>query len=91
MNPAMEPYELARRRFAQDDRGQPVMPPDPLPDEQRTWSGWSAFVPGKLDEVKARAAAVRIAFPADYIPVAGGVVIVAGFTDLEKIVQALRR
>ncbi|MDF2813634.1 MAG: hypothetical protein K0S56_4665 [Microvirga sp.] len=54
------------------------------------WSGFLAFVPGDRAEIKKRVDAVRISVTADLLPAEGGVWVVAGFSDLEKIVRALR-
>ncbi|MDF2620429.1 MAG: hypothetical protein K0S00_3088 [Xanthobacteraceae bacterium] len=56
----------------------------------RIWSGVLAFVPGHRAEIKKRVDAVRISFTADLLAAEGGVWVHAGFSDLERIVKALR-
>ena len=90
MTRRMEPYRYEQRRFAKDALGNLTLPPHPLPSDRRTWTGWSAFIPDTPGAVKKKGDAVKISFGADYLEAPGGTIIVAGYSDLEKIVKALR-
>ncbi|MFD2142287.1 hypothetical protein [Ancylobacter oerskovii] len=85
----MDPYAFVQSRVIKDGDKWAMAPENP-PEDMRTWTGWSAFIPAPVDIVKKKGDAVRIAFRADYIPVEDGTVILAGYNDLEKIVTALR-
>lgn len=85
----MKPYEMIQCRVIRTDDGLRMAPAEP-PPALRTWTGWCAYIPGELGAVKTRAANVRISFTSDFIPDKGGIWVFAGYSDLERIVKALR-
>lgn len=85
----MQPFEIVRKNITRVGSDWQVAPDQP-PLDMRIWSGFLAFVPGDRAEIKKRVDAVRISFTADLLPAEGGAWVHAGFSDLEKIVKALR-
>ena len=85
----MTPYEIVRKKLAKDGADWRIAP-EPLPPEMRTWTGHLAFIPGSSAEIRKKVADVSISFGADVLPAEGGAWVWAGFSDLEKIVKALR-
>lgn len=67
-----------------------ALAPDAIPPDTRTWTGFLAFIPGRGSEIQKKVAEVQICFPADVIPHVDGAWVMAGYSDLEKIVRALR-
>ncbi|MDF2619289.1 MAG: hypothetical protein K0S00_1948 [Xanthobacteraceae bacterium] len=85
----MRPFEIVRKNITKGGPDWQIAPDQP-PADMRFWSGFLAFVPGDRTEIKKRIDAVRISFTADLLPAEGGVWVLAGFSDLEKILKALR-
>ncbi|ADH87378.1 hypothetical protein Snov_0041 [Ancylobacter novellus DSM 506] len=86
---AMQPYEIIRKNITKVGPDWQIAPDQP-PVDMRVWSGFVAFVPGDRAEIKKRVDAVRISFTADLLPAEGGVWVLAGYSDLAKILKALR-
>ncbi|TSJ64628.1 hypothetical protein FO470_05055 [Starkeya sp. 3C] len=85
----MQSYEIVIRKFIRPD-GKLRPAPEPMPDGERFWTGHTAFLPGDADLLKKQVEAVRISFTADIFPAEGGVLVHAGYSDVEKIIKAIR-
>lgn len=85
----MQPYEIVVRKFIRPD-GKLQPAPDPVPEGERFWTGHTAFLPGDADLLTKHVAAVRISFTADVFQVEGGVLVHAGYSDVERIIKAIR-
>lgn len=85
----MQPFEIVHRKLIKTPDGlRPA--PDGRPADMRTWTGFVALIPRDPASVKKQVEAVRISFDADVMPVEGGTWVCAGYSDLERIVRALR-
>lgn len=85
----MEPFAITRKKLTQEG-GKTVVAPDGAPSGEKVWTGFAAFVPGDLDTTRRGVDQVRISFTADVVPAEGGAWVLAGFSDLEKIVRKMR-
>lgn len=85
----MQPFEIVRKNITKVGPDWQVAPDRP-PADMRTWTGFLAFVPGDRAEIKKRVDAVPISFTADLLPAEDGARVLAGYSDLAKIVKDLR-
>jgi hypothetical protein len=86
----MQPYEITLKKMVR--RGGKIVPAgsDMTADEQ-TWTGMMAFVPGDVETIRKKVAAVKTSYPANVFPADGGALVHAGHSDLEKVVKALQK